>query len=146
MDHPTIAETIEFAMRLHRYQTDKAGVPYISHPLSVMRRSNPDCWHVAVLHDTMEDCGVTPEQLRDAGYFEVEIQAIRLLTRGTEDTYTEFIERIATSGNPMAVIVKIADLQDNLDPSRPSVGICDLRGRYIAALERLQAVRSAWSV
>ena len=67
-----------------------------------------------------------------------EEEALRLLTRGDEH-YSEYIERIATSGNRLAIIVKRADLEDNLRPC-PS---CPehLQTRYRKALERLSRDR-----
>ena len=79
--HPTIEQTILLAARLHGTQRDKAGVPYIAHPLAVMRMVPERSWHVAVLHDTMEDCGVTPGRLASFGYSEEEIAAVTILTR-----------------------------------------------------------------
>jgi (p)ppGpp synthase/HD superfamily hydrolase len=118
MTHPSIFETIERAASLHRDQFDKAGVPYIAHPLAVMRKVSGAAWHVAVLHDVMEDCDVTREDILGAGYTTEEADAIELLTRRDGETYEEFIERIALSGNALAVEVKMADITDNLDPSR----------------------------
>lgn len=37
VEHPSIDETIAYAVSLHTDQRDKAGVPYIAHPLAVMR-------------------------------------------------------------------------------------------------------------
>lgn len=118
MNHPSIFETIARAADLHSGQLDKAGYPYIAHPLAVMRKVAEEAWHVAVLHDVMEDCNVTRENILDAGYTVEEADAIDLLTRRDGQTYEEFIERIATSGSALAIEVKMADLMDNLDPSR----------------------------
>lgn len=161
--HPTIDDTIELAARLHRGQRDKAGVPYIAHPLAVMRRVPERSWHVAVLHDTLEDCGVTAGRLEAFGYSEEEINALLIVTRGSysrafcdhgcrydhaanarDESYCDFIERIATSGNVMAIEVKIADLLDNLDPNRPPTPIIPIaevrKQRYRKALARLSEV------
>ena len=59
-------DAIAFAAKAHVAQRDKAGEPYILHPLRVML--DPSLRTVeeritAVLHDVMEDCGVTEEEL-----------------------------------------------------------------------------------
>ncbi|HEV8434225.1 MAG TPA: hypothetical protein VGR95_12490 [Thermoanaerobaculia bacterium] len=115
-----------------------------------MRRVPEEMWHVAVLHDVKEDCGVTDDDLREAGYGEEEIAAIDLLTRKPGppcprvpmlETWREYIERIATSSNLTAITVKIADLDDNLDPSRGTTLPASQLSRYIDARTRLQMVK-----
>jgi (p)ppGpp synthase/HD superfamily hydrolase len=118
MTHPDIFDTILWAVHLHDEQFDKAGVPYITHPLAVMRMVPEQAWHVAVLHDALEDCHITREDLNARGYSADEIAAIDLLTRLPPYEYEPYIERIATSGNYLAICTKIADLEDNLDPKR----------------------------
>lgn len=142
MKHPSIDETIQWAARLHEGQRDKAGVPYIAHPLAVMRRVRPELWHVAVLHDVMEDCSVTDADLHHRGYTDHEIGVIRALTRRGE-TYNMFIDRVIADGQD-AIEVKCADIDDNLDPSRPSVHAKenrDLMRRYRFARARLEMAR-----
>ncbi|MGZ7078608.1 MAG: GTP pyrophosphokinase, partial [Thermoanaerobaculia bacterium] len=61
----TLERAIAIAAEKHAGQTDKAGAPYILHPLRVMLRvSTNDERITAVLHDVVEDCGVTLEDLR----------------------------------------------------------------------------------
>lgn len=139
--HPSIFDTIAYATALHEGQFDKAGVPYIAHPLSVMRRVPKEMWHVAVLHDVKEDCGVTDEDLREEGYTEGEIASIDLLTRRRGEHYRDYIERIATSDDLPAIEVKIKDLDDNLDPSRGWKMPPSLTSRYLDARTRLQMVK-----
>lgn len=118
MLHPTIDDTIALATRLHAGQRDKQGVPYIAHPLSMMRMVRREAWHVAVLHDSIEDGTITAGELLAIGYAQEEVEAVVLLTRVPPVEYEPYIERVATSGNVLAIEVKIADLDDNLDPRR----------------------------
>jgi hypothetical protein len=63
------------------------------------------------------------------------------LTRRSEESYEQFIERAST--NPLAWRVKRADLEDNMDIRRlPVVGEKDLErlNRYIAAWRQLLAM------
>lgn len=118
-NHPTIDETIAFAAKAHAGQRDKSGVPYIAHPLAVMRAVSEAAWHVAVLHDVIEDCpDVLFLDLADMGYTSEELRAIEALTRRKGEEYDAFIQRIIDTGGPLAIEVKMADLEDNLDLRR----------------------------
>lgn len=118
--HPTIDETIAFAAVKHSGQSDKNGIPYIAHPLAVMRRVPSKAWHVACLHDVIEDCDVKIEDLAAMGYAPEELTALVALTHRHGEAYDDFIDRIINEGPPsgIAVIVKIADIDDNLEPWR----------------------------
>lgn len=120
-------ETLEFAKAVHHGQVDKAGVPYWMHVERVARRLAerfPDATkaqvQAALLHDAIEDAGVTAEDLRVAGIEEEAISAIQLVSRNMDPagTYLDWIERIAASGNVTAIRVKLADNLDNSDPVR----------------------------
>ena len=137
MDHPSIYETIRLAMKLHDGQRDKAGAPYIAHPLTVMRMVPERAWHVAVLHDVLEDCLITPEALSDMGYDEEEVIALKLLSRMPEEKYADYIAKISESNNELAIAVKIADLYDNLDVRRQYLNL-ELTARYRGALRMLK--------
>ena len=116
---PKIEDAIAFAAQKHRGQKDKAGKPYFLHPLRVMLSLTTDEERrVAVLHDVMEDCGVTRRELADLGYPEHEIRAIEALTKRDDEhgDYEKFIDRVAK--NSLAARVKLADLKDNMDLTR----------------------------
>jgi (p)ppGpp synthase/HD superfamily hydrolase len=137
------AITLEAAMRLatraHEGQTDLGGQPYIGHPLRVMGLvPGVDAKLVAVLHDVLEDTDVGVDDLRAHGVPEPVIQAVRILTRSPGETYERFIERVAASGNRLAILVKLADLHDNTDPDRAIRGRPDLAERYADARRRLR--------
>jgi (p)ppGpp synthase/HD superfamily hydrolase len=132
---------IEIAVDAHAGQTDKAGEPYILHPLRVMlRMGTEDERIVAVLHDVVEDCPRYPiERLKVAGFSPEVIRAIEAVTRAPNESYDEFIQRAAK--NPLACAVKRADLIDNLRPDRlerlpQSVG-ARLVAKYAKALMAL---------
>ena len=142
---PTVAAAIAFAATKHIKQVDRAGQPYILHPLRVMAAMNTDeARRVAVLHDVVEDCGVTLDELRSLGYSEREVLAIEALTKRKDekDDYPKFITRVLL--NPLAAKVKLADLEDNLDTRRlESLGPKDLErlAKYHAARRRLLAAK-----
>jgi GTP diphosphokinase / guanosine-3',5'-bis(diphosphate) 3'-diphosphatase len=78
----TLERAIAIASGAHAGQVDKAGQPYILHPLRVMLRIASEAERIAeVLHDVMEDSGVTLELLRAEGFSSEIISAVDALTR-----------------------------------------------------------------
>lgn len=118
----TLEDAIAFAALQHKGQQDKAGAPYILHPLRVManlgRAASQEERIAAVFHDVVEDCEVSLQNLRDLGYSSQVVEAVDALTKrpDEEDDYDKAIRRVVQ--NPIARRVKIADLTDNLDISR----------------------------
>ncbi len=110
-------QAIKIAVDAHAGQKDKAGKPYILHPLRVMLKLQGETERiVAVLHDVVEDSDWTLEGLRDEGFPAEVLEALDCLTRRENETYEAFVKRAST--NPIARVVKIADLQDNMDLGR----------------------------
>ncbi|WP_298605431.1 HD domain-containing protein [uncultured Rothia sp.] len=123
------------ADKAHEGQTDRNGWPYISHPrrvalgarklVSEMASStSPDTsleelkaevQIVALLHDTVEDTGVSLPYL--ARYFSPQIvAAVEALTRRPGESRVSYLGRVRA--NDLARLVKRADIMDNLDPHR----------------------------
>jgi (p)ppGpp synthase/HD superfamily hydrolase len=108
-----LGEAILLAVKAHHGQKDRAGEPYILHPLRLMFRQNSTATRIAaMLHDVVEDTPVTLEQLQDAGFSEEILEAVALLTHNPRDSYEEYVSRIKP--NPIARAVKMADLEDNM--------------------------------
>ena len=130
---------IELAKQHHEGQTDKAGKPYIEHPLRVMNQvESEEEKIVAVLHDIVEDTDISLNDLRNEGFSEEVVSAVECLTKQDGENYDSYIERI--SFNPLAVKIKLADLEDNRDLTRlPEVTDKDLERveKYDKALEKL---------
>jgi (p)ppGpp synthase/HD superfamily hydrolase len=114
---PTLERALQIAVQSHAGQTDKSGAAYIFHPIRVMMRcTSPDAKIVALLHDVVEDTPVTFEQLEGEGFSAVVLCALRLLTHAKEVPYEDYIQSLIC--NPIAVEVKVADLEDNMDIRR----------------------------
>ncbi|WP_291576598.1 GTP pyrophosphokinase [Clostridium sp. UBA4548] len=110
---------IKIAVQAHSGQLDKAGQPYVLHPLRVMLLlSDEKDRIVGVLHDVIEDTDITYEYLKANGFEgETEIlEALESVTKKGGETYDEFIDRVSL--NYIGKRVKLADLQDNMDLSR----------------------------
>jgi (p)ppGpp synthase/HD superfamily hydrolase len=116
----TLERAIVIAAEAHAGQIDKAGSPYILHPLRVMMSLQKyEEKIVGVLHDVVEDCpGWSFERLRDEGFSEEIIAGIDSVTNRPGEDYETFVRRAGS--NPLGRSVKLADLQDNCDMSRIS--------------------------
>lgn len=113
----TLEKAIRIAAAAHEGQVDKAGSPYILHPLRVMLRvPSPEARMAAVLHDVVEDTPWTLDQLQAEGFPPAVLQAIDSVTRREGESYEDFVRRAAQ--DPVGRLVKRADLLDNLDLSR----------------------------
>ena len=134
-----LGRAIELAKQHHKGQTDKAGKPYIEHPLRVMNQMKSEEEKiVAVLHDIVEDTDISLNDLKNEGFSEEVVSAVECLTKQDGENYDSYIERI--SFNPLAVKIKLADLEDNRDLTRlPQVTDKDLERleKYDKALEKL---------
>lgn len=123
----SLERAIAIAAEAHAGQIDKAGKPYILHPLRVMLQlDTEDERIVGVLHDVVEDCqskGWTFERLSEEGFSEDIILALKSVTKeedslDDDESYMKFIMRAAN--NPIGRSVKMADLRDNCDLNRIS--------------------------
>ena len=116
MKHVDLVKRAEkLATQAHEGQFRRGGrVPYIEHPKAVAGRvgEDIDAQVVAWLHDVIEDCNITPEQLKKEGFSDEQIHAIELMTKTEETDYEEYLENIAQSS--LATKVKIADMISNL--------------------------------
>lgn len=113
---PLTIKAMKLAYAAHHGQTDKSGVPYIFHPYHVAEQMTDEfttC--AALLHDVVEDTGLTFEELEDQFPKEV-LDALRLLTHEGETDYFEYVRAIKE--NSIAKAVKLADIAHNSDETR----------------------------
>lgn len=141
-----LATAIHFAAEKHALQTDKGGRAYILHPLRMMMRlrtNDDELMAIAVLHDVVEDCKVSFDDLRNIGMTERVIAGVAALTKQNGETYEQFIDR--TTGNRDAMLVKREDLRDNSDITRLK-GISEKdvtrMAKYMAAFQKLDLILS----
>jgi len=113
----TIEKAISLAIEAHKGKVDKAGAPYILHPLRVMfQMETKEEMIAAVLHDVLEDTAITPDQLKEMGFSETVLEALDSVTKRAGETYEDFVRRAAL--HPIGKKIKLADLRDNMDLSR----------------------------
>ena len=110
---------LSIARKAHEGQLDKAGVDYIEHPIYVASQVDTEEERaVALLHDVIEDSPVSAEELLQAGLPETVVTAVQVLTKKKEQDYQTYLETVKK--NPLARVVKLADLKHNSDLSRLS--------------------------
>jgi hypothetical protein len=105
----------------------------------MLRFADPVEQVASVLHDAIEDTDLTIDDLVKAGYSPDAVEAIDCLTHRDNESYDEYIDRVAHNG--VARRVKIADLYENLANNRrlpSSPAKAERIERYRRALDRLR--------
>lgn len=137
-----LEKAILIAVKAHQGQVDKGGNPYILHPLRVMfSMKNENEKICAVLHDVIEDTNVTLDHLKNEGFSEEVLIALKALTKHKNESYDKFIDRIIN--NPLACYVKLADLNDNMNLTRiqnPSHKDFERIEKYRKAVDKIKCV------
>lgn len=113
-----IIEQAEIIARAaHVDQVDKSGHPYIEHPARVAARVRGDelLEAIAWLHDVVEDTDVQLSDLQQRFPLEV-TDAVDALTHRAGEPRVDYYARVRR--NPLALLVKQADIDDNTDPAR----------------------------
>ena len=133
-----IDTALAIALRAHTGIVDKAGQPYILHPIRIMLKMHSDEEKAtALLHDVIEDSNITADDLRAEGIPETVIRAVLALTKQDNETYTAFVLR--AKQHPIARKVKIADIEDNLNVLR-------IKQLTEKDLSRIAKYHAAWQV
>lgn len=114
---PLTKRAMDLSFEVHKDQRDKSGRPYVFHPFHLadhMHTEEAAC--VALLHDTVEDGDVTPDDLRGMGFPNAVIDAITALTHNPSVPYLDYV--LSLRNQPLAREVKLADLRHNSNLSR----------------------------
>ena len=112
-----LEKAIDIAVEAHKGQIDKAGKPYILHPIRVMLAGATEEEMICgILRDVIEDTPVSLEMLREEGFSETVLSALALLTHDRSVPYMDYIHQLTKS--PLAIQVKLHDLHDNLNRDR----------------------------
>jgi (p)ppGpp synthase/HD superfamily hydrolase len=124
----TLERAIEIAVLAHKGTSDKAGSPYILHPLRLMFSvEDVEAKIVAVLHDVVEDSKPPHrwdmQDLTREGFSANVLEALDCVTARPDESYDAFIDRILP--NPTARRVKVADIVDNMNLLRLGREITD---------------------
>ncbi len=114
---PMTKKAMKLAYQAHMGQVDKGGVPYVFHPLHLAEgMRTEESVTVALLHDVVEDTPITLADLAKEGFPHQVLEALEVLTHEPETPYLTYIAQVKQ--NPLARVVKLADLQHNQDVTR----------------------------
>ena len=116
MPSQLLNDAIIFTVEQHCDQLDKAGKPYIFHPLRVMLAvidQAESAQIVAVLHNVLEDFGVTLDTLENLFGEEIRdgVDSVSMREGPPKELYNDFV--IRSKQNKIGRKVKLADLDDN---------------------------------
>ncbi len=123
----------------HKEDYDKAGYPYVMHPLHLAEQMDSEnAVILALLHDVVEDHGerYSFESLLAEGIPVEVVEALKLLTHEDGVPYLDYVAEIAK--NPLARVIKMADLRHNLDASRMDGKAAPKKETYLKALKMLE--------
>lgn len=114
----SIEKALQVAARAHAGRIGEDGDPEILHVLRVMLRLKSDssdsadaARQAAILHDVIEDGGMTADELRQEGFSEDVILAVETLTGRMDESYDDYILRVIQ--HPLATRVKRADVEEH---------------------------------
>lgn len=126
----TARKIVEYAFR---DKTDLAGEPYIGHLNRLeekLKNKNEEIRTVALLHDLLEDCPDWNEEVLKCFFQNSVVTAVNAITKRRGEKYEDYISRV--QANRCAIVVKIADLQDNMDITR----LKEIKGKDVARLKK----------
>ena len=137
---PETKKAMKLCFDAHKNQVDKSGLPYVFHPFHLAEQmTDEETTVVALLHDVVEDSPYTFDDLKEMGFSETVLAALRLLTHGDDTPYMDYVAAIKK--NPIARAVKLADLRHNSDLSRMdevTEKTLSRREKYLAAIRLLE--------
>lgn len=140
-----IEKALRVSLNAHISQVDKAGAPYILHPIAVAARFRycKNKYIAAILHDVVEDTCVTLEDLKEEGFSYEVIRMVDLLTKRDGESYNDFINRIIDDDKYGAIEIKISDIDDNMSrlENLPQETQERLRNKYSKALAKLKKAK-----
>ena len=113
----SLERAIAIASQAHADQVDKAGQPYLLHPLRIMLAVQGAQERIAaVIHDVVEDTTVRLDDLRGEGFSSEVLEAVDALTKRAGET--RLIAAARAKVNRIARTVNIADVTDNMNLQR----------------------------
>lgn len=135
---PDLIETaVTVAEIAHRGQFDKNGEPYLNHPIAVadlLPAEDIEGRVTALLHDVLEDSDMTPGVLSWMGIPAHIVDAVVDLTHAPMEPLETYWLRIRL--NPLALRVKAADIEHNMDVKRMAKLDYDTRTRLMDKYNR----------
>ncbi|MFZ9176728.1 MAG: RelA/SpoT family protein [Burkholderiaceae bacterium] len=145
-DQKRLTEAFHFSDAAHLGQTRQSGEPYITHPLAVAEvctdwQLDADALMAALLHDTVEDCGVTRQEIAEK--FGTTVSALvdgltkldKIEFKNREHAQAENFRKmlLAMSDDVRVILIKLADRLHNMR----TLGVVSAEKRQRIARETL---------
>jgi len=126
-DQKRLTEAFHFSDAAHLGQIRQSGEPYITHPLAVAEvctdwQLDADALMAALLHDTVEDCGVTRQEIAEK--FGTTVSALvdgltkldKIEFKNREHAQAENFRKmlLAMSDDVRVILIKLADRLHNM--------------------------------
>ena len=127
---------LRIAFNVQKEQAERSGLPYIVHSYFLAEQmENEDEVIVALLHDVVNDGGMTLDDLRSYGFSASALEALALLPNDDELEYTHIIEKLKS--NAIAKKVKLAELRYFTQKGIRGKMLMSLLYKYEIALARI---------
>jgi hypothetical protein len=113
-----LSTALKLMAEVHENQVDKAGVPYVAHPVGVAALCTTiDEFCLGLIHDVVEDSSLTIEEISRCEIFPTEIiKALDAISKREGESREDYLKRV--SQNDLAYQVKWNDIINNTDPDR----------------------------
>lgn len=157
----TLDDAIQYAVLMHAGQTRRGGRPYIMHPMSVCIKLAEQLHLIdvdleendklnllsvehglmtAIMHDLIEDTGVTIESLSELKVPQDVLVVLEILTKKEDVSYKDYIRKISESKSILSTYIKVLDIFDNVDSfHRGEDHVSDhAKNKYLSALSMLK--------
>ena len=132
-----IDKAIKIVEQAFHDKVDKGGHPYLHHLIRVGGKlEKTDEIVVGLLHDLLEDCEEWTEDDLRLEFPTNIVDAVVCLTKIKGEKYSDYLNRV--KNNPLSLVVKISDLEDNMDITR-------LKELTSKDFERLQKYHKAYN-
>lgn len=138
-----LRQAIRMAVHYHAGQTDKSGKPYLGHVTRVgsdAMKFSVGTSIVGFLHDIVEDCDVTAQDLDQMGFPKFIVEAVVAITHLPNEPHADYMKRVMA--NALARRAKLCDFRDNASPDRfVGDGRDDVRNaRYCQGIRDILAI------
>lgn len=126
MDSQQYTKALKIAQEAHNGQYRITGESYINHPLRVAKKQESvRGMIIGLLHDVIEDC---PHEYfeRITDEFPELIESLNIVTHNTNKlSYEQYIDKICSYEDRDILLVKLADIIDNLNMSKWNINLID---------------------
>jgi (p)ppGpp synthase/HD superfamily hydrolase len=130
-----LAMCLELCKKFHAGQTRRGtGEPYHNHPIRVANAVDDELKPAALLHDVVEDCEVTIEDLIGLGVNERDLAFVGCLTHWKWQSYLQYL--LVVMERESTIKIKIADIRDNMVGATGT-----LKDKYDLALYILESAK-----